>query len=442
MKDTRQAIMQFFVMFVIVDQLLLPMFHIGTIPWKPSYVILLLLTPQLMYARLSSGDTRNTFLNRIQNKTIFYFLSLITLSLVGQLFFSVNYSINDVGEIGRSISFYLLMLLAFILGLSHKRFQSGQLLYVFIAYAALHFLVTFYGNHFSWLTNLYGDVEMRGTLEVLDTPTGVLGLHSNPNGTMFLLNMILLGLFLGYKFKMGRTYVAVVYGSVIVISIIIAFQLGSRSGFVTMSVIVVAFIWKIMKARRQSLKGVVSFFVIIVMVAGGTLYVINAKYGVIEDSRLYRRIFLKEFDIEEVQERPFIHYEEAADRIMKSPIFGTGYTANQGYPFEHPTNRYHNDWLRITATSGLAGAAIMMLIIWKLSMKGGIIMLLPFILPGMTNTFLLNLPGALVYFLYVGLLWGYDNNIPVSGYNDSIQKSIFRDRAPFADQYDDSVVKT
>lgn len=429
-------------MFVIADQLLLPMFHIGTIPWKPSYVILLLLTPLLMYARLSSGDIRNTFLNRLQNKTIFYFFSLITLSLIGQLYFSVNYSIDDVGEIGRSISFYLLFLLAFIFGLNHKKFQSSQLLYVFIAYTTLHFLVTFYGNHFPWLTNLYANAEMRSTLEIMDTPTGVLGLHSNPNGTMSLLNMILLGLFLGYKFKMGRSYVPVVYISVILISIIIALQLGSRGGAITLFVIVVAFIWEIMKSMGYRLKGIVSFFVIIVMVAGGALYFINAKYGAIEDSRLYRRIFLKEFDIEEVQERPFIHYEEAVDRTMKSPIFGTGYTSNQDYPFEHPTNRYHNDWLRVAATSGLLGVAIMMLILWKLSMKGGIIMILPFIIPGMTNTFLLNLPGALVYFLYVGLLWGYDNKIPVSRYNDSIQKQIFRDRSSFADQYDDSVVKT
>jgi hypothetical protein len=103
--------------------------------------------------------------------------------------------------------------------------------------------------------------------------------------------------------------------------------------------------------------------------------------------------------------RPLLMLENASNRFVYSPIFGSGYSSGHPFPFDHPTQNYHNDWFRLILTSGLIGVILIFMIIWRYCLPLGYIVILPFILPGLVNTFLLNIPAVMFYFFMIGFLY-------------------------------------
>ena len=103
--------------------------------------------------------------------------------------------------------------------------------------------------------------------------------------------------------------------------------------------------------------------------------------------------------------RPLLMLGNAANRFVYSPFFGSGYTSGHNFPFDHPTENYHNDWFRLIITSGIIGLILMLMIIRRYCLPLGYIVILPFILPGLVNTFLLNIPAVMFYFFMIGFLY-------------------------------------
>jgi len=102
--------------------------------------------------------------------------------------------------------------------------------------------------------------------------------------------------------------------------------------------------------------------------------------------------------------RPLLLVETAFDRFIYSPLFGTGFTSAHSYPFDHPTQNLHNDWFRLIVTSGLIGLTMMLLFIRNFALPISYLTIVPFILPGLVNTFLLNIPAVMFYFFMIGVL--------------------------------------
>ena len=101
--------------------------------------------------------------------------------------------------------------------------------------------------------------------------------------------------------------------------------------------------------------------------------------------------------------RPLLTAVEALERYKLSPIFGTGYARVTGHEyFDDGTDYYHNDWFRILVTSGLIGFVTMLWIIYRFVLFLGWPVLIPFILPGLVNTFLLNIPAVMFFFFMIG----------------------------------------
>ena len=95
--------------------------------------------------------------------------------------------------------------------------------------------------------------------------------------------------------------------------------------------------------------------------------------------------------------RPFLLLDDAVDRWSPSPLVGTGFESATG----GPRHSYHNDWLGILTSTGMLGFAAFALIAWRL-FRLEPVLIVPFILPGLTNAFLF----APQHFILVMMLAG------------------------------------
>ena len=102
--------------------------------------------------------------------------------------------------------------------------------------------------------------------------------------------------------------------------------------------------------------------------------------------------------------RPLVMLELAAQRFSYSPLFGTGFNAGNTSPFDEGTIYFHNDWLYLLVTGGFFGFFVMLWIIKKFVWPINLVLIVPFFLPAMVNTFLLNMPTVIFYFYMIGLL--------------------------------------
>jgi O-antigen ligase len=106
--------------------------------------------------------------------------------------------------------------------------------------------------------------------------------------------------------------------------------------------------------------------------------------------------------------RPLILWNTAKVRIAESPIFGSGYNAVSGsntFPYDYSPRYYHNDWLRLVVTSGLIGVFLFLFLIRNHILIYDILLISPFVLPALTNTFLLSIPSVMFYFFMLGILY-------------------------------------
>ena len=120
---------------VVVDQLLLPMLHIGSMPFKISYFIcgfwLLHWLQRSHHARDVGRDVASVFIP---------FALIVCCIVMGELMLAVVYPVNAYYELVRGIVTYVIVALAFGLGRSTKKFQLKWLIWVFFAAVALNFI--------------------------------------------------------------------------------------------------------------------------------------------------------------------------------------------------------------------------------------------------------------------------------------------------------------
>jgi hypothetical protein len=94
---------------------------------------------------------------------------------------------------------------------------------------------------------------------------------------------------------------------------------------------------------------------------------------------------------------------DALARWVKSPVLGTGLSETQQAPFGY--RDYHNEFLVVLAGGGLFGIFALFVFIWQLYRLQPIL-ILPFILPGITNGFLHNVPAVTIYGILIGHMLG------------------------------------
>lgn len=401
------SMLSWLALFILADQLILPVPRLfGISLFKPSYWILLtwplFIIMQYKKGYVVSGRSRRFF------KMMGPVMGILVCGLLGQLYLSTLDNICDPNEAFRATMFYLMMIFTFGYGQFVSNFHYRWLLWLFYVTAALVLLLVFTVDHFPVLAQLYyhtpENIEKLSAL--VESHRRVRGLH-NPNSTMLLLNIVFLFLVVsvrfGYLNRLQKYHIVLAS----TLNIVMCFILASRNQMVA-SIILVTFLVATM-AKHWSKKvcaAAALFFAIIAFVIffGNTL---RNNYIFIDNS--YNRVVvMTTLDIAGEREsdtimRPLIQWRDFSDRFLKSPIIGSGYSTLYSYPFNQPPN-FHNDWFRVWTTSGAIGGILLFVWMFRIYKNVGLLVLLPFFLPGLTNTFLRNTPATIVYCFMLGIL--------------------------------------
>lgn len=392
---------------VVADQMLLPMFHVGGMPFKPSYLLLgLALLPRLLESEQEPWQRKRL----TRDWQVAAAMSVIVFAgLTGEAWLSANQPGAVHGEAFRSSLIYILAILAFFLGQRASRFQFQWLVYVFFLAAALNFaFIIFQYRLPGWLTEFYYPPGVFGDMTVFEflRPRGLFG---NPNVSAHMISILALFIHLALRHRLLVISSTAVGVGIILFPLLLSAALASRGEFLV-AILLGYLNYRVLFGRISRRPGRRKRLVVAAAVGlmVGVAAMQIAKRS--EWSGQFARVVAAVVDAETRAtpeggiSRPLMTFQYARDRFVMSPVFGTGYGATERYPFDYGTMYFHNDAFRLLVTSGIIGLIAMLWFVWRFAWPLGWPIMIPLVLPGMVNTFMLNVPAFLCYLLLIGVL--------------------------------------
>lgn len=409
---------------LVIDQLLVPMLHLGSLPFKISYFL-------CAFWLQSYFVTPNTTIRNSAIKSDFLaFAKLILLimlcGLLGDLLLQFFVPIDSFSESFKSYTIYVLIIMSFGLGLSSTRFKLKWLVYVLLLSCILNLVfILLKTNLPGWLIDFYYPpmtveslaADGLDSVDVILEMTRPRGLFHNPNGSALMVNIISLFVCVGLQKKLIILKPGLLALLIITLPLVVAILLSSRGEMIVAFILGYfnyTFIFR--EVSRQKKIGFTTLSILLVaFLIAYLLQSLGPDSTIQENLRRAYSIFeifsnsSNELldDYEQKNQgiaRPLLMLESAISRFMYSPIFGSGFNTSNSEPFLHGTQHYHNDWFRLLVTSGLVGTLSMIWIIRKYCLTISSILVLPFLLPGLVNTFQLNIPAVMFYFFMIAVL--------------------------------------
>jgi len=403
---------------LVVDQLLLPMFHLAGFPYKVSYFLVAIWgLNHLMVRRQGIAEQERS---RDFRQLSFAFAGIIGCAVLGELLLALNHSVPSYTDAINGVLFYILAALAFGLGLSSKRFSLKILIWVFYAAVGLNLAFIFLRSSMpSWLSNFYFsqlDVQylnlsyVGSVQDILDLARPR-GYFSNPDGSALAVNIIVLFIYLGFRKKLLSLPSPVNAAGIIFFPIVTSLLLASRGEFIV-SVVLAALNFRVIfggfsKSKRTGFLG------LLVLLIGIGVFSAQSQDESIASSFDRISSIMKILNQDQGGDtyearnhgvaRPLLKVELAYDRFSYSPIFGSGFSATESGSFAEGTHYFHNDWFRLAVTSGIIGVILMIWVIKKFCLSISIVAIIPWLLPGLVNSFMLNIAVFMFYFYMIGL---------------------------------------
>lgn len=402
-----------FSLIVIVDQLLLPMLRVGTVSFKISYFLLVFwLLHWILPHRKSIDEIRDI------KKVSGIFAFVLTCILLGELWLTSVFIVTSYYETVRGMLTFILAALAFGLGRSSVRFRMEWLIPIFFTAITLNFMFIIFRNDLPlWIINFYyperatSDAVGFQSVEDIITLSRPRGLFGNPNASMLMVNLIVLFIHLGIRNNVLRIKSVATAGFLIILPVFLAAVLASRGEFIVAMVLAFLNYRALKTGYNRSIRKTLTILVVAVLTM---LSFVVMRYG--DDigvasniERIYelQQIFeSKESDVDRAStfERPLIALDRFQGRFFRSPLFGTGISAADENHFSDGTQYFHNDWFYILAVAGVFGFLALVWLLRFFLARIGWPILIPFILPGLINTFMLNIPAFIAYFGMSGVL--------------------------------------
>ena len=402
-----------------VDQLLLPMFHFNGLPFKLSYFL-----AGYWFVDFLVRKDRDFYADREFKMFAMAVMIIVLCSCIGELFFAVTWNVEGLEPFIRSVLIYVLMMLSFGLGLSALNFNFKWLISIILVAILLNFGFIFLKSQMPpFLISLYyGDAVINdfAGLGLTDVDsvlalTRPRGLFSNPNGSAFLVNIISLFLYLGIKHKLCAIPKFGHYFLVITLPIILTIFLASRGEFLV-SLVLAALHYRLVLTNNKSYVRKLNVLIILVPLSligyvSQKIDMSDFQYNIDRTLSIIDVIENSSADGDQQKKelsslaRPLQVFLPAYQRFKISPIFGSGYSKVAGHAyFSEGTDYFHNDWFRIVVTSGVIGVIVMLWIINRFVLFLGWPVLIPFVFPGMVNSFLLNIPAVMFFFFMIGCM--------------------------------------
>lgn len=388
------------------------MFQVGGVSFKLSYLLLLF---WLMFFLLGK---MNKELNSM--RIDFFYVTLpITLVIIcmilGEIWLSAFYYVENHSNAIRAIITVFFASISFSVGRHSSNFKISWLVIIFFLSVLLNIIFIFFSSELPmWFINFY--IPERATSDTVgfQTVDDILnlvrprGIFGNPNASMLMINMLALFIHISIKNKLIIINSYFVSLSLILFPLILAAVFASRGEFVV-SFFLSVLNFKLLRKnftysnRYKVLLSIITGFLIVI----GILKQNNIDINTLgEFNRLYKtfEVFDDNADDNSSIARPLIMLSVFVGRSVHSPFFGTGISEAKAEFFEDGTQYFHNDWLYVLATSGLIGFISYIIVFGFFKKHFGWLVLIPVFLPGLINTFFLNIPAFICYFCITGIL--------------------------------------
>ena len=380
---------------IVFDLAFLPMFHLYGVPFKPSYLLIgfLFLRTILYHPSNIRGLNRDIL-------SLFLLLSVVT--LMGSLVMMVFYGGTSLGLSVRNLIIYAIAPMAFVVGTRDTRPWHNYIIVFILAYSGVTLLFSVYYQQLDGVVSFYGlqDQIDSGVYSVRSQ-----GLFANANISALFMTMLFLYFIGGVRhgfIKAGvptiMAVIAAVLGTIVV--------LGSRNQFMAATLLTLLLVLPMLASRRRRTT------VATIAAAMGLLVIFSSQLGSVAESKLgydpwaaLTRTFGSVADTSHRTNsflRPIRSLEPALDRWVASPLVGTGFDSTGIEPFGGTS--YHNDWFFVLTSSGILGLFIFSAIVFRLT-RLDLILLVPFLLPGMTNSFIFAPSHLFLFMLIAGMIW-------------------------------------
>ena len=376
------------------------MMSIGPIPFKISFLILII--TYFNYNKSEKISDVIYFKNNI--------LILLFLGVVGEIFLSIYDLNSDHNNAINANLIFIFSIFSFSLGRRlRNKFEFKYLVYILYVSIFINFVFIIFKSSLPyWLTNFYYTESslpfFYDDLESVLDAFRPIGLFGNPNQSSFMITIILLFILLAIKNKLYKIDNLITKISIIILPLLLIIAFGSRNQFLSM--IIYGLVSLNLFYNIKSWK----FLIAIIPSSIFILYVVYNQISNDDTFAQLNRIVFQFNDIFENENssenifRPIMTFSHFSERFIVSPIFGSGYGTSLLFPEEAQSTLYfHNDLFRTLASTGILGLYIILRLIKKFVIPLGFLTLLPFFLPGLTNTFFLNPQVFIFYWMMVGV---------------------------------------
>ena len=399
---------------LVIDQLLVPMLHFKGAPFKVSYFL-----TGIWFIIFLFKTKTNIILDRDFKAFALMMSGIIFCGALGELYFSLFWTVDDFEPFFRSFLIYVLIIFSFGLGLSAVNFKIVWLVYVLFSSVFMNLtFIIFKQNTPGLLANFYYDsavinnfviygVTSAGDILNFHRPRGI---FANPNASALMVNILSLFIYIALKKRVYLVHYTIVHFLIIILPIIISLLLASRGEFLVSVVLGFLHFWSALKSTPRA--GIKLFFMFLLGLSL-LLLIMKNDFGrfqhnidrALSVSNTIEQSTAVENDKKALDGlmRPFLTLDKAYERFKVSPIFGSGFSRVSGHEyFDIGTDYFHNDWFRIIVSTGLIGFGLMLWILKRFVLFLTWPVFIPFLLPGMVNTFFLNIPVVIFFFFMVG----------------------------------------
>lgn len=370
---------------IFTDVFIFPMFHFNDVPFKLSFIYLLLWAvykrPNAKYAYPFYGLIISLWIGKLNG---YYTFDLFGFDKT--IFMTVN---------------YMVILLGLLYGLSMNHNNMNWLFRLILMYTLVNIIIMVFWKSNEFIINFYSlQFRIDQGLFAYRNP----GVFSNPNVSALGSNILILFWIIAKKkgliSEIGNIYEAIVFTC----GFVLAISFGSKSGF---SAYLILFLYNTLKLRSYSVwKSAIVVALIIVFLMIINSYMVRYEVGSYKTgvSTLLSMNEKIQYEIDKDSSQDgsrIFKINHGIHLWMLAPLLGMGSDRNGSGVVSQI--QYHNDWTEVLVSSGLIGILFLIIIVYNIS-RLSFILLIPFIFPGLTNSFLFTAQIAMAYYIFVGLI--------------------------------------
>lgn len=366
---------------------LFPMWHVGIIPFKISFFVIAFSL---------------TF--RIEKSSFILPFLLILIPLWFGKFFSY-YLFNEINFSKTLITTlnYILVITGYLFSRNIKEaINLNWLPLMALLFSLINLSIIIYGPTAPFLISFYGlDTALEKGLFAFRNP----GIATNPNASAMMGNLIMIFWVVSKSFRLV-TLESKAWDALVFIFIGIA-QLSfvSKSGFIGYILIILYYYIRNLSLRKLS-------YVLGVLILASLVWLNTGGISDNEETKVISNGIDKLMSLDEALVREIevddggdgnrlVKIEKAFANFLCSPLFGVGADRSSGTILNRTA--YHNDWSEILVSTGILGLILYVLVVYRIY-RLSVVLLVPFVFPGMTNSFIFTLQIACFYFVFIGLI--------------------------------------